>query len=336
MGTDDRKGRGNAMKRTIVILLSLLLLSACGGTASEQANEPGSRAARSAAADGGQKAASEANVDTVAPASAAPAETPAPVPPEVRFPGKFSDAPVYGDKSYKSNAIDVSIRSVTVEDTYAKICTFHVADIYVKDVTSIKAAAAFGDFNTRYSRKVKEIADSVGALLAIDGDSYVRVKKSFVIRNGVLYRDTLIEDTDLCVLYRDGRMETKKWGTFTMQEIIDADPWQVWGFGPALLDENGHAIEITHSLSGHNPRAAIGYYEPGHYCFVVVDGRLDGWSEGIRLSTFSKLMEDLGCKAAYNLDGGGSAQMYWNGEIISRSCNESRVISDIIYLLPEE
>lgn len=47
-------------------------------------------------------------------------------------------------------------------------------------------------------------------------------------------------------------------------------------------------------------------------------------------------MEDLGCKAAYNLDGGGSAQMYWNGEIISRTCNDGREIGDIIYLLPEE
>ena len=325
------------MKRAIAILLSLLLLSACGGAASEQTGEAQRRAGQVPADEAQADGSSGENAETVD-AVSDPTETmtPPPAPPEVRFPGRFSDKPEYGERSYKSSALDITVKSVTVPDTYAKICTYHVADIYVKDVTSIKAAAAYGDFNTRYSRKVKEIADSVGALLAIDGDSYVRVKKSFVIRNGVLYRDTLIEDTDLCVLYRDGRMETKQWGTFTMQEIIDADPWQVWGFGPALLDENGHAIEITHSLSGHNPRAAIGYYEPGHYCFVVVDGRLDGWSEGIRLSTFSKLMEDLGCKAAYNLDGGGSAQMYWNGEIISRSCNESRVISDIIYLLPEE
>jgi len=331
------------MKRAVTVLLSLLLLCACRAQNAPAQNAAGTsstqprKATDSAVSDSADEPSDKADAETVVLATEQAAQrTPPEVPPEVRFPGKFSDVPAYGERSYKSRSIDVSIKTVTVRDTYAKICTYHVADIYVKDVTSIKAAAAYGDFNTRYVRKVKEIADSVGALLAIDGDSYTRERASFVIRNGELYRDTLIEDTDLCVLYRDGRMETKKWGTFTMQEIIDSDPWQVWGFGPALLDENGHAIEIEHALSGHNPRAAIGYYEPGHYCFVIVDGRSEGWSEGIRLSTFSKLMEDLGCKAAYNLDGGGSAQMYWNGEIISRCCNEGRTISDIIYLLPEE
>lgn len=266
---------------------------------------------------------------------AAPDPAPAPAWVDSRFPGKFSETPEMGERSYKSSSIDITITTYRVEDTYSKLTTYHVADVYVKDVTSIKTAAA-RSFDTRYEDTVKNIAKDAGALLAIDGDTYTHVKKSFVIRNGVLYRDTPIEDTDICILYRDGRMETKKWGEFTLEEVVAADPWQVWGFGPALLDENGHAVEIEHKLSSWNPRAAIGYYEPGHYCFVIVDGREHGWSEGVRLTALSRLMEDLGCKAAYNLDGGDSAQMYWNGEIISKSRNESRVISDIIYIAPEE
>ena len=177
----------------------------------------------------------------------------------------------------------------------------------------------------------------VGAVSkAIDGDTYTHVQNSLIVRNGELYRDELNENADICVLYRDGRMETKKRDTFTMREIVDADPWQVWSFGPALLDGNGRAVDVESTLNGYNPRTAIGYYEPGHYCFVVVDGRQDDWSTGVRLSGLSKLMEALGCKAAYNLDGGNSAQMYWNGEIVSRACGSGRVVSDIIYLLSEE
>lgn len=332
------------MKRAVMLLLALLLLGACAAPAPVQTDGPETvlSAERTDAAER-ERPAPQQETDAVPEETLTvdpPKETPAPglqpVPAEKRFPGRFSDTPVYGDKSYKSNSIDVSIKTYTVRDTYAKIASYHVADIYVKDVTSIRTAAAQGDFGMRYERTVKEIADDAGALVAIDGDTYTHVQKSFVIRNGELYRDTPIENTDLCVLYRDGRMETKKWGTFTAQEIIDADPWQVWGFGPALLDEDGHAVEISGQLTGHNPRAAIGYYEPGHYCFVIVDGRRDGWSEGVRLSALSRLMEDLGCKAAYNLDGGASAEMYWNGEIISKPCGKGRVISDIIYLLPEE
>ena len=270
--------------------------------------------------------------ETITVPSQDPAPTPAPSPDP--FKEFFSDTPVLSERSYKSSSVSISIESRTIDETYGKRVSVHVADIHVRDVTSIRTEAAQGDFGTRYTRLVRDIAADAGALLAIDGDTYTHVKKSFVIRNGVLYRDTPIENTDLCVLYRDGRMETPKWGTFDAQEIIDAEPWQVWGFGPALLDENGKSMEIKHELMAHNPRAAIGYYEPGHYCFVIVDGR--GESVGMTLSSLSRFMEDLGCRAAYNLDGGSSAQMYWNGEIISDPCSEGRVISDIIYILPEE
>ena len=342
------------MKRIIVVLLACLLLAACKASA-ETAAATDTAAERetcsaSAETDGKSVCTSQKPAEQQEPASVRPengqsaeetvsapeAETdPLPAWADPRFPGKFSEKPEMGERSYKSSTVDITITTYRVEDTYSKLTTYHVADIYVKDVTAIKTAAA-RSFDTRYEDTVKNIAQGAGALLAIDGDTYTHVKKSFVIRNGVLYRNTPIENTDICILYRDGRMETKKWGEFTLEEVVASDPWQVWGFGPALLDENGHAMEIEHSLSTWNPRAVIGYYEPGHYCFVIVDGRDHGWSEGVRLTALSRLMEDLGCKAAYNLDGGDSAQMYWNGEIISKSRNETRVISDIIYILPEE
>ena len=351
------------MKRVTLFAAVCLLLFACGKPAAKTAEdasaknpEPVYTAETESSVTTEEIAAPQQTVasnptlppedeETVVVESASEAPTAAPtlqpVPVEKRFPGKFSDTPVLDAEgmTYKSSKIDISIKVYHETGTYSKRITYYVADIYVADVTSIRTAAAQNDFGMRYERRVKEIAADAGAILAIDGDTYTHVEKSFVIRNGVLYRDTPIKDTDICVLYRDGTMETKKWGTFTAQEIIDSDPWQVWGFGPALLDENGNAISIDHRLSGHNPRAAIGYYEPGHYCFVIVDGqrgKKDSGSDGIRLSAFSELMADLGCKAAYNLDGGDSAQMYWNGKIINKSNNESRVISDIIYILPEE
>jgi exopolysaccharide biosynthesis protein len=48
-------------------------------------------------------------------------------------------------------------------------------------------------------------------------------------------------------------------------------------------------------------------------------------------------MQDLGCSEAYNLDGGGSTTMYFNGQVINnptttgRSIKE-RSVSDIIYI----
>lgn len=321
------------MKRIILSAAALLLL-ACTPAAPRAVTEATPAPVKETTVISAQSTVtaepSAAPVFTDAP-TLAPEPTATPEPD--RFAEFFSDTPVLEERAYRSSTVGISVEERTVEETYGKRVTYYVADIHVRDVTSIKTEAAQGDFGMRYTRFVKDIASDAGAILAIDGDTYTHVKKSFVIRNGVLYRDTLIDNTDLCVLYRDGRMETKKWGTFTMKEIIDADPWQVWGFGPALLDDTGGAVTISHRLQGPNPRAAIGYYEPGHYCFVVVDGR--GTSTGVTLTNLSRLMADLGCTAAYNLDGGGSAQMYWNGEIINDGCNEGRTISDIIYLLPE-
>ena len=76
---------------------------------------------------------------------------------------------------------------------------------------------------------------------------------------------------------------------------------QTWIFGPRLLDDNGNALanfDTWDYIKKVHPRTALGYYEPGHYCFVVVDGRQTGYSRGMSLPELAKVFEDLGCTAA--------------------------------------
>ena len=79
-----------------------------------------------------------------------------------------------------------------------------------------------------------------------------------------------------------------------------------------------------------NPRTAIGYYEPGHYCLVVVDWR--GESAGITLPDLSRLFYDLGCTAAYNLDGGNSSVMVWQDAVINDPSGGGRESSDALLI----
>lgn len=85
-----------------------------------------------------------------------------------------------------------------------------------------------------------------------------------------------------------------------------------------------------------NPRTAIGIIDNLHYVFVVSDGRTEE-SEGLSLLELAEFMDGLGVKTAYNLDGGGSSTMYFNGEVINtpttngRSIKE-RSVSDIVYI----
>ena len=98
-----------------------------------------------------------------------------------------------------------------------------------------------------------------------------------------------------------------------------------------MLLQDGRAMtEFNSELTRANPRSAIGYYEPGHYCFVQVDGRDKNNSRGMTLEELSQLFEDLGCTAAYNLDGGQSSGFAWMGRLLSYPYG--RNVSDIIYV----
>ena len=112
----------------------------------------------------------------------------------------------------------------------------------------------------------------------------------------------------------------------------------VWSFGPALLDSEGKSISgFTDTVAGANPRSAIGYYEPGHYCFVAVDGRNAEGSSGYTLDELSQLFENLGCAVAYNLDGGQSSVMVWDGGsvTVNMPAGGGRPVGDIIYISKE-
>ena len=70
---------------------------------------------------------------------------------------------------------------------------------------------------------------------------------------------------------------------------------------------------------------------------MVSDGRTSE-SEGLTLYELASFMEDkLGVETAYNLDGGGSSTMYFNGEVINNpTTNGNRIsersVSDIVYI----
>ena len=85
-----------------------------------------------------------------------------------------------------------------------------------------------------------------------------------------------------------------------------------------------------------NPRTAIGQIDELHYVFVVSDGRTSA-SDGLSLYELASFMSELGVRTAYNLDGGGSSTMVFNGRVVNnpttngRSISE-RSVSDIVYI----
>ena len=249
-----------------------------------------------------------------------------------KFPEKFapSGEVIREEGSYRDENISLTL-STCVEDGV----TYYVADFYVRHVTDLRTAMATEKFTTGVADSVLNMARENDALLAVSGDYFGIRQRGIVIRNGEIYRKTKAHQ--ICVLYYDGTMETYGFSEFDVEKAIAGGAWQAWDFGPALLDRDGKAIsEFDTGIAGENPRVAIGYYEPGHYCLVAVDGR-QSHSRGMTLVELSALFEKLGCTRAYNLDGGHSAVMVYENKLFSSpSKGEGRDISDIIYLAPSK
>ena len=247
-----------------------------------------------------------------------------------RFPKVFAKAGevVREDGLYRDENLFLTVN--TYEENGV---TYYVADFYVRHITTLRTAMASEEFSTGVADSVLNMARENDALLAVSGDYFGIRQRSVVIRNGEVYRKTKAHQ--VCVLYYDGTMETYSFSEFDVDQAISGGAWQVWDFGPALLNQNGKAIkEFDTGISGENPRVGIGYFEPGHYCLVAIDGR-QSHSRGMTLAEMAKLFEKLGCKRAYNLDGGHSAAMVYEGELYSSpSKGTGRDISDIIYLAP--
>lgn len=270
-----------------------------------------------------------------------PTDTPAPTPVGLlggRYDVFSYDGPILEAEKYAEEELAVIIRTVEDKETYSNYVTYFVVDVYVQDVTRLRTEAANSKgFSAKYGEtSVKKMGQRVNALFAVSGDYYTN-NMGLVIRNGELYRKTKGK-YDICVLYRDGTMRTFTPEEYDVDNIIEQDPWQVWTFGPGLLDSEGNPrTEFPNcQIKDRNPRCVLGYYEPGHYAIVMVDGRQSGYSLGLSMNDLAQLSYDLGFQVAYNLDGGKSAVLCWQGEVYNNPDSGGRVISDILYVAAGE
>ena len=220
---------------------------------------------------------------------------------------EFKDLPNETDSGKQEKLVDWlacdvnsdSLNGVYVDDS-GKVCAI------LRDST--------GSYGYYAEQSALGIDEDSGALIAINGDYCNNQTSGFLVRNGELYFSEQTSN-DICVLYKDGTMATYAPDEYVVEDELQKNVYQVWKFGPKLLDADGvpmTTFNTSSPIKWENPRSAIGYYEPGHYCFVVVDGRQDGYSRGLKIEELAKLFADLGCKAAYNLDGGASAGMTFN------------------------
>ena len=252
---------------------------------------------------------------------------------QIKFEEHFSDEVIITENSYKSPEVSVTIDTHKIEIEGEQI-VYYVADIYVASIDNFVAAVANNDMSYYSTQKSTELDKNAKAIISICGDFVTYQKTGFMMRNREIY----VDDNNrysICALYSDGTMDTFDAKDYRIDDIKAKDPVQVWSFGPVLLDEDGTVrdkYQVSSTVAQRNPRSAVGYYEPGHYCFVVVDGR-QKHSAGIKIPALAAVFEELGCAKAYNLDGGGSAVMMFNHKQFSKQSNGAdRKLGDLLVI----
>ena len=197
-----------------------------------------------------------------------------------------------------ATAYEDDTKSITIETYERNNTQIHVATVKIKGNASIKTALANETYGRNVVAKTSTTAKSVNAVLAINGDYYGARDAGYVVRNGQLLRsESQNASQEDLVIYKDGSFGIIKEGDITAQQLVDNGAMQVLSFGPALI-ENG---------------------------------------QGLSLKQLAEFMKELNVTTAYNLDGGGSSTMYFNGQIINKPTTngrniEEREVSDIVYL----
>jgi exopolysaccharide biosynthesis protein len=240
-------------------------------------------------------------------------------------------------------APSITIKKV-VAGTGTDTITYFVADVVMGDATELRSAFAENKYGDNIIANTSTIAQENNATFAINGDYYGYRRSGFLIRNGVVYRD--VPARQGMAFYRDGSAKLYDEKSTTTEELLAEGVWNTLSFGPGLVDGGQipagiDKVEVdtnigNHPIQGQQPRTGIGIISPNHLLFVAADGRSSGYSRGVTMPEFATIFKDLGAQYAYNLDGGGSTTMYFNGALVNNPLGKGRErgTSDILYIGP--
>ncbi|MGM9987237.1 MAG: phosphodiester glycosidase family protein [Bacillaceae bacterium] len=135
---------------------------------------------------------------------------------------------------------------------------------------------------------------------------------------------------ETAVFYADGRMDILT-GALTNAQLSNVV--NSFHFGPWLIKDGVKRAKSTEEFfTNREPRQGIGQKADGTLVIITVDGR-SYRSQGVSLNDFSGYFVQEGCRVAYNLDGGGSAQTLIEGERINQfSDGVERAVPDFLYV----
>ena len=285
------------------------------------------------------------------------------------LPLTFAVPPAPKAENFTENGYEDETLRVRVETREEDGVIWHLAFVQVASPTQLRTATALsagleeeyagGDekklekalkkvLTSTKANTVSAIAETNHAVVAMGGDNYIDKpdKTSFEYRMTYKIRAKTNQTKDMLIIDENGDfhlvLAQKAKQQSEALEAIAAEHQIVNAltFGPALVID-GAEQEINakygYNPNGREPRAAIG--QTGHLSYVMAIAEGRGASAGVTHQELAHFMMELGCVQAFNLDGGNSAEMVFQGQIYKGQAGKERGLSDIIYFataVPEE
>jgi uncharacterized protein YigE (DUF2233 family) len=187
----------------------------------------------------------------------------------------------------------------------------------------------FGN-STRTVSEGVEVAVARGRVVAV-GERNVAIPPDGIVISSHGRVPALLDEADV------GDGVSFDWGVTPPWNLCDI----AVGGGPRLV-KDGH-LDINSAEERFDsrfssvpaPRSAVGVTRDGRMILAAIDGRHPPANHGVTLQETARIMLELGCLQAMNLDGGGSTTMVAQGRVLnSPSDGREREISTGILIVP--
>lgn len=232
---------------------------------------------------------------------------------------------------------DDTILAITWKQAIEKCC-YTFAEVKIADASQFRRFLADGTYNSGKLYTTTEMSASVNAVLASSADYYRYRTIGVVVNDGHVYRSNG-KLLDTCYIDDQGDL------LFTMaKDILDEETAKAFveehnvrfslSFGPVMIQNGENVVPKrynTGEINDRYSRAALCQLDKLHY--LIVAANMEGsYRTAPTLPQFAENLVKLGVETAYTLDGGQTASIALDSELVNTvSYGSQRDISDIIY-----
>ena len=227
------------------------------------------------------------------------------------------------------------------EDHY---CAF--AEVFVADGSQFRRKLAEDTYGSAVQKAASQLSNEANAVIAMNGDFYKFRTEGVTVYNRELFRFKPYK-LELCHVDTNGDLKFTYAGELEDEDMArkyvkENDILFTLAFGPVLVADGVKRDTSGNYLLGqvheNYSRSAIGQLGEHHYLMMNLNYGYN--TQGATITETANIMYDKGCRQAYALDGGQTAEIVIDNKVYNAiDYGNERIVSDIIYFataLPED